>query len=81
MSKCFFGFQEMEYMGYIVLVGKKVRFNKESRGRCRIACAYDAEGVKEVRNFVQFCNICARFIHHFSDLSAQVTSLLRKSQT
>jgi hypothetical protein len=35
---------------------------------------------KEVRNFVQFCNFYARFIHHFSDLTAPLTDLLRKSE-
>jgi hypothetical protein len=36
---------------------------------------------KEVRSFVQFCNFYAIFIHHFSDLTAPLTDLLRKSQT
>jgi hypothetical protein len=35
---------------------------------------------KEVRSFVQFCNFYARIIHHFSDLTAPLTALLRKSQ-
>jgi hypothetical protein len=35
---------------------------------------------KEVRSFVQFCDFYARFIHHFSDLKAPLTDLLRKSQ-
>jgi hypothetical protein len=35
---------------------------------------------KEVRSFVQFCNFYARFIHHFSDRTAPLTDLLRKSQ-
>jgi hypothetical protein len=34
----------------------------------------------EVRRFVHFCNLYARFIHHFSDLTALLTDLLRKSQ-
>jgi hypothetical protein len=34
----------------------------------------------EVRSFLQFCNFYARFIHHFSDLTAPLTDLLRKSQ-
>jgi hypothetical protein len=25
---------------------------------------------KEVRSFVHVCNFCAKFIHHFSDLTA-----------
>jgi hypothetical protein len=35
---------------------------------------------KEVRSFLQFCNFYARFINHFSDLTALLTDLLRKSQ-
>jgi hypothetical protein len=35
---------------------------------------------KEVRSFVQFRNFYARLIHHFSDLTAPLTDLLRKSQ-
>jgi hypothetical protein len=33
---------------------------------------------KEVRSFVQFCNFYAISIHHFSDLTAPLTDLLRK---
>jgi hypothetical protein len=35
---------------------------------------------KEVRSFEQFCNFYAKFTHHFSDLTAPLTDLLRKSQ-
>jgi hypothetical protein len=35
---------------------------------------------EEVRSFVQFCHFYARFIHHFSDFTALLTVLLRKSQ-
>jgi hypothetical protein len=38
-----------------------------------------ARQVKEVRSFVKLCNIYARFIHHFSDLTAVLTDLMRKS--
>jgi hypothetical protein len=34
---------------------------------------------KEVGSFVQFCNFYFIFIHHFSDLTAPLTDLLRKS--
>jgi hypothetical protein len=34
---------------------------------------------KEVRSFVQFCSFHAK-LHHFSDLTAPSTDLLRKSQ-
>jgi hypothetical protein len=35
---------------------------------------------KEVRSFVQFCNFYTICIHHFSDLTAPLTDLLRRSQ-
>jgi hypothetical protein len=35
---------------------------------------------KEVRSFVLFCKFYTRFIHHFNDLMAPLTDLLRKSQ-
>jgi hypothetical protein len=35
---------------------------------------------KEGRTFVQFCNFYARFICHFSDFTAPLTDLLRKSK-
>jgi hypothetical protein len=35
---------------------------------------------KEARSFVQFCNFYAIFIHNFSDLTAPLADLLRKSQ-
>jgi hypothetical protein len=34
---------------------------------------------RDVRSFVQFCNFYAKFLHHFSDLTAPLTDLLRKS--
>jgi hypothetical protein len=36
---------------------------------------------KQVRKFVQFCSFYSRFMHHFSDLTAPLTHLLRKSQS
>jgi hypothetical protein len=35
---------------------------------------------EEVRSFVQFFNFYAKFIHHFSDLTAPLTDLPRKSK-
>jgi hypothetical protein len=46
--------------------------NKESRGRWRLAHAYDANGGSQFRAILQL-------IHHFSDLTAPLTDLLRKS--
>jgi hypothetical protein len=35
---------------------------------------------KEVRSLVHVCNLYAMFVHHFSELTAPLTDLLRKSQ-
>jgi hypothetical protein len=53
-------------------------FNKESRGA--VADMQVPTTQKEVRSFVQFRNVYAKLIHHFSDLAAALTCLLRKSQ-
>jgi hypothetical protein len=72
----FFGLREMEYLGYTVYGGKLSVSTKK------------VEAVKEwlvpktqheVRTFVQFCSIYAKLIHHFSDMSAPFTYLLRKT--
>jgi small nuclear ribonucleoprotein (snRNP)-like protein len=77
LKKCFFGLQEMEYLGYTMSAGKISVSTKKVE-----AVAYWPVPMtqKEVRSFVQFCNFYARFIHHFSDLTAPLTDLLRKSQ-
>jgi hypothetical protein len=77
LKKCFFGLQEMEYLGYTVSVGKISVSTK------KVEAVTDwplPKTQKEVRSFVQFCNFYARFIHHFSDLTAPLTDLLRKSK-
>jgi hypothetical protein len=77
LKKCFFGLQEMEYLGYTVLAGKISVSTKKVKA---VADWPVPTTQKEVRTFVQFCNFYARFIHHFSDLTAPLTDLLRKAQ-
>jgi hypothetical protein len=77
LKKYFFGLREMEYLGYSVPNGKMSISIKKVEA--------DAERPlpmtqKEARNFLQFCNFYAKFIHHFSDLTAPLTDLLRKLQ-
>jgi hypothetical protein len=67
----------MEYLGY------NVSDHKISVSRKKVEAVADLPvptTQKEGRSFVQFCNFYARFIHHFSDLTAPLTDSLRKSQ-
>jgi hypothetical protein len=76
LKKCFFGLQEMEYLGYKVSDGKIPVSTK------KVEAVTDWQmptTPKEVRSFVQFYNFYGIFIYHFSDLTAQLTDLLRKS--
>jgi hypothetical protein len=41
-------------MGNTVSAGKNLSLNKESRGRCRLAYAYDANGGSQLRAILQF---------------------------
>jgi hypothetical protein len=76
LKKCFVGLHEMGYLGYTVSVGKSVSTKKVEA----VADWQVPTTQKEVRSFVQLCNFFARFMHHFSDLTAPLTDLLRKSQ-
>jgi hypothetical protein len=76
LKKCFFGLYDMEYLGYIVFAGKI----SVSTNNVEAVTDWPAPKTqKEVRSFVQFCNFYARFIHHFSDITAPLTDLKRKS--
>jgi hypothetical protein len=77
LKKCFLGLQGMEYMGYTVSASKISVSTKKVEA---VANWPVPTTQKEVRSFVQFCNLYARFIHHFSDLTAPLTDLLRKSK-
>jgi hypothetical protein len=77
LKKCFFGLQAMKYHGYTVSAGKISVSTKKVEA---VADWPMPKTQKEVHSFVQFCNFYARFIHHFSDLTAPLTDLLRKSQ-
>jgi hypothetical protein len=66
----------MECLGYIVSASKISVSTKEVEA---VEDGLVPSTQKEVRNFVQFCNFYAIFIHHFSDLTAPLTKLLRKS--
>jgi hypothetical protein len=67
LKKCFFGLQDMEYLGYTVSAHKISVSTKKVEV---VADRPVPTTQKEVRSFVQFCNFYARFIHYFSDLTA-----------
>jgi hypothetical protein len=67
----------MEYLGYTVSNGRTSVFTKKVEA---VADWPVPTTEKEVRSIVQFYNFYARFIYHFSDLTAPLTDLLRKSQ-
>jgi hypothetical protein len=77
LKKCFLGLQEMEYLGYTVSVGKV----SVSKKKVEAVAEWPLPTMhEEDRNsFVQFCNFFARFIHHFSGLTAPLRDLMRKS--
>jgi small nuclear ribonucleoprotein (snRNP)-like protein len=53
LKKCFFGLQEMEYLGYTVSAGEISVSTKKVEA---VADRLVPKTQKEVRNFVQFCN-------------------------
>jgi hypothetical protein len=76
LKKCFFGHQEIEYLGYSMPASKIVVSTKkvEAAANWLVPTTHN-----EARSFVKLCNFYAKFIHHFSDLTAPFTDLLRKS--
>jgi hypothetical protein len=77
LKKCFFGLQEMDYLGYTVSSGKISVSTKKVEAEADWPVPTTQ---KEARSYVQFCNFYARFINHFSDLAAPMTDLLWNSQ-
>jgi hypothetical protein len=75
LNTCFFGLQEMEYLGYTVSASK---ISVSTRKVDAVAEWLVPTTQREDRSFVQFCNFYARFIHHFSDLTSSLTDLLRE---
>jgi hypothetical protein len=76
LKKSFFGLHEMESLSYTVSA-RKISVSTEKVKA--VAKWLVPTTQKEVRSFGQFCNFYAGFIHHFSDLAAPLTDLLRKS--
>jgi hypothetical protein len=76
LKKRFFGLHEMEYLGYTVSARKISVSTKKVKA---VAVWPVPKTHKDVRSFVQTYNLYARFIHHFCDLTAPLTDLLRKS--
>jgi hypothetical protein len=72
LKKCFFGLQDMECLGYTVSTGKiSVSINKvEAVAKWPMSTTQN-----KARSFVQLF-----YVNHFSDLTASLTDLHRKSQ-
>jgi hypothetical protein len=66
----------MEYLGYTVSAGQILVSTRKVEAVAEWPLPTTQ---KKVRSFVQLCNLYARLIHHFSDLTAPLTDLLRKS--
>jgi hypothetical protein len=68
----------MEYLGFTVSAGKIPGFHKESRGRYKLASAYDTEGGSLFRTILQLlCHMNSLFQRPYA---APLTDLLQKSQ-
>jgi hypothetical protein len=67
----------MKYLGYIMSAGKNYGLIKKLK---TVADSQVPTTEKAVSSVVQLCNFCAKFIHHFSNLTASLTNILRKSQ-
>jgi hypothetical protein len=75
---CLIGLQEMEYLGYTMPASKLSVLIKIVEALADLPVPTTQ---KEARSFVQFCNLFfVKFIHHFSDLTAPLTDLPRKSK-
>jgi hypothetical protein len=67
LSKCFFGLQNIRYLGYTVFASN---FSVSTKKIEAVADWPLPTTHNEVRSFVQFCNFYTiMFIHHFSDLT------------
>jgi hypothetical protein len=75
LKKCFFGLQEVEYLGYTVSTCEISVSTKKVEAEWPVPTTQ-----KEVYSFGQFCNFYAISIHHSCDLTAPLTDLLRKSE-
>jgi hypothetical protein len=76
LKKCFFGLQEMEYLGFTVSAGKVSVSSKKVEAVAEWPFLLTQ---KVARSIVQFCSFYAKFILHFSDLASPLTDSLRKS--
>jgi hypothetical protein len=75
LSKCSFACQQIDYLGYVVGVGQ-VRPKEE-----KVKALMEAErpaGKRQLQSFLGAVGYYRRFIPHFSELTAPLTSLLCK---
>ena len=78
IDKCEFEVKTTKYLGFILEVGKGVRMDPE---KIRAILEWESpRSVKGVQSFLGFANFYRRFIHNFSDLTLEMTALVRKDQ-
>jgi len=75
LSKCEFGVNETEFLGFIVGGGKL----KPSESKIKVVRDWKTpKDVHDVRSFLGFCNFYRRFVHKYSEIAAPLNGLLRK---
>ena len=76
-SKCFFGVQEVEYLGHIVShEGVKVDRNKiKAIKEWKIPTT-----IKHLRVFIELTGYYRKFVKNYARISAPLTSLLKKDE-
>ena len=75
LSKCFWGRRELNYLG-VIAGGGHIRPDPAKVRAVRDWPLPTTQ--KQAKSFVQFCSYYRRFVHHFSDCSAPLTSMTKK---
>jgi len=75
-SKCFLGFKEIEYLGYVV--GNN-RITVEKQKMEKIANVARPETKKQVRAFLGLVGFYRRFVPHFAEIALPLTDLTKGS--
>ena len=77
LDKCFFHTSSVEFLGYIL---SSEGITMDTRKVDAVMKWPVPTSVKEVQSFLGFANFYRRFISHFSEVVAPITSLLKKNK-